>query len=288
MTTTTQHRAVIAVASLTGNTAFIAQRISQGLQEGGFTDVQIIDVTVPTPQTIESLRTAIVGADAIGLGSPVVGLKEIKPVRTAITSLGGDSLQGKAGFVFCTCGADTQKPGKANSNMAASISSLGAVVVGSLIVYAPHNMQTEQGKKWQWSEGEVSRAQRFGRDISPLMLAHPLVPGPAPGADFMSRCISWAVGHTLAVAVFGSISLDSSTCARCGLCARSCPNSAIEIEDGGLPKWDSGRCERCFRCVNHCPRRSLSSQRLNPQQQYSFVPSCIVPDEGFTARQVPQ
>ncbi|MBQ7713073.1 MAG: EFR1 family ferrodoxin [Clostridia bacterium] len=48
-----------------------------------------------------------------------------------------------------------------------------------------------------------------------------------------------------------TLSVDEN-CIGCGLCARSCPASAIEIREG-RPVWVKPRCEMCLSCLHHCP-----------------------------------
>lgn len=44
-------------------------------------------------------------------------------------------------------------------------------------------------------------------------------------------------------------------CDCCGLCAKICPVSNIEL-DGGRPKW-KGNCEQCMACLQWCPKEAI-------------------------------
>lgn len=45
-------------------------------------------------------------------------------------------------------------------------------------------------------------------------------------------------------------------CVGCGLCARNCPDDAIEMVEG-KPRWIKKRCEKCGACINRCPVRAI-------------------------------
>lgn len=46
------------------------------------------------------------------------------------------------------------------------------------------------------------------------------------------------------------------TCIGCGLCAKRCPMSAIEIRDK-KPVWIKDHCAACLRCLHHCPKFAI-------------------------------
>lgn len=68
---------------------------------------------------------------------------------------------------------------------------------------------------------------------------------------------------TLLYLVIGKIGLaklffSNNACDGCGVCAKSCPVSAIEMhgEEHPRPFW-TYRCESCMRCMSFCPKRAV-------------------------------
>lgn len=45
-------------------------------------------------------------------------------------------------------------------------------------------------------------------------------------------------------------------CISCGMCARNCPDGAIELKDG-KPVWIKSKCQHCTACINCCPEESI-------------------------------
>ena len=45
------------------------------------------------------------------------------------------------------------------------------------------------------------------------------------------------------------------SCISCGLCAKSCPLSNIELKDG-KPQW-LGNCTHCMACITKCPKEAI-------------------------------
>lgn len=59
------------------------------------------------------------------------------------------------------------------------------------------------------------------------------------------------------------------SCVGCGLCAKNCPVSAIEMRDK-KPVWVKDRCVMCLACLHHCPKFAIQyGNRTKRHGQYT-------------------
>lgn len=69
----------------------------------------------------------------------------------------------------------------------------------------------------------------------------------------------------------GHFAVEDS-CIGCGLCARNCPVSAIEIRDK-KPVWVKDQCVMCLGCLHRCPKFAIQYDgRTKKHGQYIHPP----------------
>ena len=79
--------------------------------------------------------------------------------------------------------------------------------------------------------------------------------------DFMKNKLPYLlakIGHNLeydSMRKTKHFSVEDS-CAQCGLCAKNCPVSVIQIKDR-KPEWVKDQCVMCLSCLHHCPKFAI-------------------------------
>lgn len=55
--------------------------------------------------------------------------------------------------------------------------------------------------------------------------------------------------------------IDLTRCSRCSICFVACPDGAIALESGNIPKIDYAVCKGCMVCAEECPIHVIESVR---------------------------
>lgn len=59
-------------------------------------------------------------------------------------------------------------------------------------------------------------------------------------------------------------------CVSCGICAKNCPDNAIEMQNG-KPVWVKSKCQHCTACINRCPKKSIQYGKATlTRRRYSY------------------
>jgi len=65
---------------------------------------------------------------------------------------------------------------------------------------------------------------------------------------------------------FGEQFLAEERCEECGVCAKLCPYSAIELTP--KPVFDHQACYGCWSCYNHCRSQAIHTPKFTGDHQY--------------------
>eukprot|EP00727_Mastigamoeba_balamuthi_P002159 m51a1_g11940 putative 4fe-4s ferredoxin iron-sulfur binding domain-containing protein (281) ;mRNA; r:728098-728940 len=275
-------RVAMLYCSFTGNTAHVAELLRDALTAQGF-EASATDVTGPGVDR-SAVCDAVSAADALAVGAVVVGGLEPTKFRELLESLPERSLKGKPALVFAT--AAIKEYGVLGS-LSGCLTRKGAVVVGSLVVYAPSNFipwGAPQGSTFQWGSRERDKPAAFARDVAPLLRARPPTAVMTGEVEDLGLAQFDANDERMRQYV-GRLAVDKGSCARCGLCVRLCPEGALQRGPDGVPRWDMGKCRACCRCINHCPKNCITSPPTRNKQQYRCKPEWFV-DGDFSYKEI--
>ena len=60
-------------------------------------------------------------------------------------------------------------------------------------------------------------------------------------------------------------------CISCGICAKNCPDNAIEIKNG-KPVWVKTKCQHCTACINRCPKAAIQyGKGTEARRRYTLI-----------------
>lgn len=235
----------------TGNSKHAAEVIASAVNE---TPVDIVD----------SIKNGIFGScddEITGFVFPVYfwGLPEIIKRFASMPEL--KKSLGKYVFCVITCGANT---GNADKMLAKK---LGRSLDYSFSLRMPDNYVV------MYDPCEKEKAQKFLRHADKEL--------EEIRKDIVSR-ESGRKGSTQggAKSAFVSMLYDpfrttkkfyaDDSCISCGICAKNCPDNAIEIKNG-KPVWVKAKCQHCTACINRCPKKAIQfGKGTESRRRYNY------------------
>lgn len=92
-----------------------------------------------------------------------------------------------------------------------------------------------------------------------------LVSGTQRQRGFFLPHLVWSLPIGISFTLFGRFFIGKlfaadDRCIQCGLCAQSCPASAISVDKKGV-NWH-WKCEGCLRCLNICPQQAIQTSLI--------------------------
>ncbi|MBQ2846929.1 MAG: EFR1 family ferrodoxin [Clostridia bacterium] len=237
--------------SATGNSKHAAQVIAE---KTGDTAVSIVDIIKGKTQINEKSEKTGFVFPVYFWGLPEI-IKRFSSMPEVKNSLGD--------YVYCviTCGATT---GSADKMLAKS---LGRKLDYSFSLRMPDNYVV------MYDPSPKEKAQKF--------LAHADKELETVCADINASAKKRAgstKGKVKSIFISKLYNAFRSTknfyandkCVSCGICAKNCPDSAIEIKNG-KPVWIKSKCQHCTACINCCPTEAIQyGNGTESRRRYSY------------------
>ncbi len=252
----------------TGNTERGCKIIAETLALAG-QEVDMREFTDGRPEEIAALKP-----DLLILAFSVLGFSPAQAFYRWVSAL--PCGNGCPVVIAAVCGSLFVKgqvvpgfSGDATGILARKLKAKGFSVIGSAELSYPDNW-TQVTNPANAEDTQIllaagdAQAQALAQNIrvgKTSMLVRPI-----------SRIIASPVAllfRSIARRFFGLLYISDTTCTGCGLCAQSCPSSAIHLKrqlrrgtgafiPKSRPEWNL-ECQGCNRCINICPSRSIQT-----------------------------
>lgn len=246
----------------TGNTDYTAHYLAGGLAE------QPVQIRL---QAIERQPASTMDDfDLLMTGFPVYACDAPRFYHTYLDNLSPG--RGRGAFVFCTKGAYA---GSAVRRSLQRLASQGYVPLGGGSVLMPGTDGLSVISEDSWlarkafekdydhledADRLIDRFAGILADLSRGRRPEDLrLPLPTRSRRGLTDRV-WAWLYELTEGYARARLHADSRCQGCGLCARTCPVGAIQMEDNRPVFGDS--CALCIRCLHNCPQRAIQIGRL--------------------------
>ena len=283
-------KSIIIYYSMSGNTKKIAQAIHAGMSQSG-EQCDIARLRDVAPQDLASY-------DLIGLGSPVICLKE-PPNVTNFIEFSMESVDGKHGFAFCTHGA---LPAHYLSRVVPAMIQRGLIVIGWKDWFG--SAVYPAVPKPYFSDGhpdaiDLKEAEDFGREMVERSRRvyqgeTILIPTFAKGREYDELYDPpegpklpkelWAKLFKAVAGTEFKVNAEKCKYPKCTFCIDNCPTGTIDLSVS--PPIFCVSASRCFLCEQTCPNGAIEVDYVPFQKAHDLFTTSLLQKslEIFEAR----
>lgn len=243
-----------------GNTRFIANEVSKGLQDSRM-------IFIPEAQRNAEFEYKLADEESLGFIFPVYCWSSPKLVDKFVKSLKINS-NNKFVYIVVTCGDDTGYTEKVFRKV---LKCAGIHLDACYSVQMPETYINIPGMNLDSEEGAIKKIvaakQRIAEIIDALSKRH-------KASSMVTTSIPFIKTYIIRPIFYATLVSDkkftvSDDCIGCGICASNCPLHNIEIVNN-KPVW-KGDCTTCNSCYHRCPKNAIQfGNATKGKGQYYF------------------
>lgn len=245
----------------TGNSRWVACEIARILGD------EAVDIIGRDPRSVSRVRAG----ESVGFAFPVYSWGVPEPMLAFVDQVRDHIPEGAFVFGVCTYGAEA---GYAMRDLARRLpldSSYGIAMPNNYVIAADAEAPDVVCEKIGRAKEAIARIAedvRAGRRVDRVNVgALPFLKSRIANQGFNRFARSTKPFRT------------TDACDGCGLCARRCPASAIEMRDGH-PVWVKDTCFQCLRCINECPHAAIQHGKGTESRGRHTIAKALAAAEG--------
>lgn len=226
----------------TGNTKYIAERLSQSIND------RLIEITADLYSS--GLNFDLGDDEKVGILSPVYWYGVPVEVMNFASKVKFNNYKNQYVYTLTTYGGSAGRFAEQLENILKNNgiilnAKMGVRMADNYIIgFNPPPME----KRIEYNTEAVRKLKEFIPKIEARESVDDLNRG---GMRFISPVIRPLYEKTNRSKKFRT----TSACTSCGKCARECPCNALAMVEG-KPKWNE-KCSQCLKCINCCPNRAI-------------------------------